>query len=87
MWLPGFLSGTLYSIGNFASIIATTHLGQGVGYSVCQSSMLVSGIWGIYWFGEVKGAAAIGKWFAVASVTLIGILWLSYEHKGDSVHR
>ena len=87
MWLPGFLSGTLYSIGNFASIIATTHLGQGVGYSVCQSSMLVSGIWGIYWFGEVKGAAAIGKWFAAASVTLIGILWLSYEHKGDSVHR
>ena len=49
--------------------------------------MLVSGIWGIYWFGEVKGAAAIGKWFAAASVTLIGILWLSYEHKGDNVHR
>jgi len=87
MWLPGFLSGTLYSIGNFSSIIATTHLGQGVGYSVCQSAMLVSGIWGIFWFGEVKGAAAIGKWFAAASVTLIGILWLSYEHKGDNAHR
>ena len=87
MWLPGFLSGTLYSIGNFSSIIATTHLGQGVGYSVCQSAMLVSGVWGIFWFGEVKGIAAISKWFGAASVALVGILWLSYEHKGESVHR
>jgi len=87
MWLPGLLSGTLYSIGNFSSIIATTHLGQGVGYSVCQSSMLVSGIWGIFWFGEVKSSSLIGKWFAAAFVTLIGILWLSYEHKGESAHR
>ena len=87
MWLPGFLSGTLYSIGNFSSIIATTHLGQGVGYSVCQSSMLVSGVWGIFWFGEVKGIVAISRWFGAASVTLVGILWLSYEHKGEGVHR
>ena len=87
MWLPGLLSGTLYAIGNFSSIIATTQLGQGVGYSVCQSSMLVSGIWGIFWFGEVKGATAISKWFAAAFVTLIGILWLSYEFKGESAHR
>lgn len=86
MWLPGMLSGTLYSIGNFSGIIATTYLGQGVGYSVCQSALIVSGMWGIFFFGEITGADAICKWFSCAFVTLTGILWLSYEHKGDVVH-
>eukprot|EP00557_Chaetoceros_sp_GSL56_P006594 CAMPEP_0176487788 /NCGR_PEP_ID=MMETSP0200_2-20121128/6337_1 /TAXON_ID=947934 /ORGANISM="Chaetoceros sp., Strain GSL56" /LENGTH=398 /DNA_ID=CAMNT_0017884677 /DNA_START=110 /DNA_END=1303 /DNA_ORIENTATION=- len=45
MWLAGFISGTLYSIGNFCSILAVTSLGQGVGYSLVQTSMLASGIW------------------------------------------
>ena len=45
MWLQGLLSGLLYSLGNFMSIIAVTHLGQGVGYSFTQTSMLVSGLW------------------------------------------
>mmetsp|Transcript_8786 Transcript_8786/g.18872 ORF Transcript_8786/g.18872 Transcript_8786/m.18872 type:complete len:452 (+) Transcript_8786:147-1502(+) len=86
MWLPGMLSGTLYSIGNFSGIIATTYLGQGVGYSVCQSALIVSGMWGICYFKEITGADAICKWFCCAFVTLTGILWLSYEHKGDAVH-
>ena len=45
MWLQGGLSGTLWSMGNFFAIISVTHLGQGVGYSSTQASMLVSGLW------------------------------------------
>ena len=45
MWVLGGLSGLLWSIGNFSSIISVTFLGQGIGYSFTQASMLVSGLW------------------------------------------
>lgn len=80
MWLAGGTSGTLWSIGNFFSIISVEHLGEGVGYSVVQASMLVSGLWGIFFFREIKDAITISKWFVSAVLTLSGILLLSYEH-------
>lgn len=43
LWAPGFLAGSLYSIANFGSILAVTYLGQGVGFSLCQVQILVSG--------------------------------------------
>ena len=45
MWFQGGLSGILYSGGNFMCIIAVTYLGQGVGFSFIQASMLLSGLW------------------------------------------
>ncbi len=81
---PGSMAGLLYSLGNFSKIIAITQLGQGVGYSFVQTSLLVSGIWGIFYFGEVKGSERIFKWLLSSLVTLIGILSLSYEHKSIS---
>ena len=83
---PGLIAGLLYSLGNFGSIMAVTYLGQGVGSSFCQSSMLVSGLWGIFYFGEISGREAISKWFLSACVTIVGIIWLSYEHQGGAVH-
>lgn len=83
---PGSLAGFLYSLGNFCSIITVTALGQGVGFSFVQTSMLFSGLWGIFYFGEVKGTERIFKWMISSFVTLLGILTLSYEHQGSSVH-
>lgn len=80
MWKPGGLSGLLWSIGNVFSILAVEYLGEGVGYCVCQASMLVSGAYGIFYFHEVKGAPTISKWFLSALLTVFGILLLSYEH-------
>ena len=81
MWLPGGIAGTLWSIGNIASMISVHNLGEGIGYSLTQSSMLVSGLWGIFYFHEVKSKHMKIKWLLSALVTLIGILLLSYEHK------
>ena len=86
IWLPGLLSGLLYSLGNFCCILTVTSLGQGVGFSFVQMSMLVSGIWGIFYFGEVQGFDRIWKWIASSIVTVGGILWLSYEHEAAVVH-
>lgn len=80
LWFPGSLSGTLWSIGNFFSILSVEHLGEGVGYSVVQAAMLVSGLWGIFWFKEIVCATAITYWFISAGLTISGILLLSYEH-------
>lgn len=50
MWAPGAAAGILWSMGNVGSILAVEHLGQGVGYSASQASLLVSGMWGIFFF-------------------------------------
>jgi len=73
----------IYSMikGNICSIMSVTALGQGIGYSVVQSALLVSGLWGIYWYREIKDPVAVRKWFISAFITLCGMLWLSYEHK------
>lgn len=80
MWLQGSLAGILYSAGNFMCIISVTYLGQGVGYSFTQASMLISGLWGIFRFKEIEGRDRIAKWLSSASIAVAGILWLSYEH-------
>lgn len=80
MWLPGALSGLLYSSGNFMCIISVTYLGQGVGYSFTQTSMLISGLWGIFFFKEIEGRERILKWLFSALIAVAGILGLSYEH-------
>ena len=79
LWLRGSLSGLLMAAGMFGSIQATATLGQGVGNSLVQSKILVSGLWGIYWFKEIKERKAIMRWFISACVGVSGILWLSYE--------
>lgn len=70
----------MWSIGNVFSIIAVDYLGEGVGYSATQVAMLVSGIWGIFYFKEIQGAEIIMGWFLSALVTLVGIVLLSIEH-------
>mmetsp|Transcript_8241 Transcript_8241/g.12672 ORF Transcript_8241/g.12672 Transcript_8241/m.12672 type:complete len:416 (+) Transcript_8241:132-1379(+) len=80
IWPYGTACGVLWSIGNFCSILSVKNLGEGVGYSATQASMLVSGLWGIFYFREIEGVNAVSKWFTAASVTVIGILFLSYEH-------
>ncbi|CAB9496997.1 expressed unknown protein [Seminavis robusta] len=84
MWKPGGLSGLLWSTGNLFSILSVDYLGEGVGYCVVQASMLVSGLFGIFYFKEVKGMATISKWFLSALLTVSGILVLSYEHHDTS---
>jgi len=85
MWLPGFLAGGLYSLGNFFALMTVSVLGQGVGYSFIQTSMLVSGLWGIFYFSEIKGTIVIVKWMLSSLITVIGIMGLSYEHLSKAI--
>lgn len=79
LWMPAFLAGLLLSIAMFTSILAVTYLGQGVGNSLVQTKILVSGLWGIFWYHEIVGFTTIAKWFASAGVCIVAIIWLSME--------
>mmetsp|Transcript_11763 Transcript_11763/g.19575 ORF Transcript_11763/g.19575 Transcript_11763/m.19575 type:complete len:400 (-) Transcript_11763:330-1529(-) len=81
MWLPGGIAGGLWSLGNICSMLSVQGLGEGVGYSVVQGSMLVSGLWGVYFYREVTKRKTRLKWLASAVLTVSGILLLSYEHR------
>ena len=43
MWKAGLTSGVLYSMANFFAIISIQKLGNFMGYSLNQSSMIISG--------------------------------------------
>ncbi|KAL7493692.1 hypothetical protein ACHAWT_003842, partial [Skeletonema menzelii] len=55
MLRPGMLAGLLYSIGNLSGIVSIQKLGNFMGYSLNQSSMIVSGLWGIIYYKEIPG--------------------------------
>jgi hypothetical protein len=80
MWLVGGTSGIIWSIGNFFSLISVFYLGQGVGYPLVQTSILISGLWGLFYFKEIQGTERITKWLLSSLITVFGILLLSYEH-------
>jgi len=80
MWLPGFTAGVLWSIGNVASILAVQSLGEGVGYSLCQAALLVSGLWGLFYFDEIVGVRQTSLWLLSAVITVAGMILLSCEH-------
>lgn len=79
LWIPAFSGGILLAIAMFGSIMSVTYLGQGVGNSIIQSKILISGLWGIFWYREITGRITIAKWFSSAAITICGILWLSLE--------
>jgi len=78
MTLPGCLSGVLWSAGNFCSLYAVSTLGQGVGYSLIQSSVIVSGLWGIVYFRELRGSAVL-CWSVFCALCVGGVLGLAAE--------
>ncbi|GMH82268.1 hypothetical protein TrVE_jg4837 [Triparma verrucosa] len=81
---PGCLAGGLWAIGNISSMVTVQVLGEAVGYSICQTSLLVSGLWGIFYFQEVKGFRQRILWGSSAIVTLLGIVLLTAEHDSEA---
>ena len=44
-----------------------------------QTKILVSGLWGIFFYKEIRGTRTISMWFLSASVAVLAIIWLSLE--------
>jgi glucose uptake protein GlcU len=76
-FLPGLVSGVLWNLGNICSILSMLPpLGAAVGYPLTQACILISGLWGILFYREIKGAGAILRFFVCAVVLLAGACFL-----------
>jgi len=78
--VPGVISGTAWSIGNIGAILSVTYLGESIGFSILQCQMVISGLWGILWYDEIKGFKCISGWMLSALLTLMSMLLLDREH-------
>eukprot|EP00929_Paragymnodinium_shiwhaense_P082780 TRINITY_DN43794_c0_g1_i1.p1 TRINITY_DN43794_c0_g1~~TRINITY_DN43794_c0_g1_i1.p1 ORF type:complete len:450 (+),score=82.28 TRINITY_DN43794_c0_g1_i1:133-1350(+) len=75
---PGFISGCLWSLGNFCSLYVLNNLGQGIGNAFLQSSVIVSGLWGILYYKEMTGQPVL-YWALCCGLCLGGVLLLAHE--------
>jgi len=76
-------SVSLTIIPSIISILAVQSLGEGVGYSLCQAALLISGLWGLFYFNEITGVKQTSLWLTSAVVTVVGMVVLSSEHVQD----
>jgi len=77
--LSGILSGVLWNIGNVCSTIsqnAPYNLPYGISYPILQCALVFGGLWGIYIFKEISGAAVWIFWLG-ACILAIGVVFLA----------
>mmetsp|Transcript_65873 Transcript_65873/g.122955 ORF Transcript_65873/g.122955 Transcript_65873/m.122955 type:complete len:401 (-) Transcript_65873:162-1364(-) len=80
MAVPGFISGTLWSTGNFFALYVVQHLGQGIGNSCVQMNLAVAGLWGICYYRELAGHR-ICVWLLFVTIAMCGVVGLALERK------
>jgi len=81
MLRPGMLAGLLYSIGNLSGIVSIQKLGNFMGYSLNQSSMIVSGLWGIFYYKEIPGLKNILGFILSSVIVFVGIILMGRDHQ------
>merc|ERR1719281_2151628 len=69
---PGLLTGVFWGMGNFAAMFATAYLGQTVGFPLTQTCMVVGGLWGIFYYGEIEGRLAIAMFAVAVAIIILG---------------
>ena len=67
----------MWALGNMFMYCALDRLGQAVAVSSAQANILVSGCWGIFYYGEVRSPVYRGYWMLGAFVTLMGVACLA----------
>ena len=71
--LPGLIGGVMWNIGNICSIYAAdSPLGLAVGFPLAQCALMVAGLWGIFYFREMRGARPIALFFISGGVLICG---------------
>jgi hypothetical protein len=85
-WPYAILAGLIWSIGNVCSILSVAWLGQGLGYAVVQSQLVVAGLWAVFFYGEIQGRTRIAGWFAFCALTVVSMLLLTRQHQSMPMH-
>jgi len=72
------LSGILWTGGFVCGTYATLILGNTIGFPLVQCQILISGMWGIFYYKEVQGFKLIASFFMFALIMLGGVILLSF---------
>lgn len=75
--LPGFFCGVLWNCGNFLSVIGISQIGYGVAYPILQCAIFVSGLWGIFYWKEIKRQSTIAIFFIGGTILIGGAIMLA----------
>jgi len=70
--LPALLTGAFWGMGNFNAMFATVYLGQTIGFPLTQCCLTINGLWGILYYKEIIGRAAILTYALSSVIILIG---------------
>jgi len=81
--IPGCLSGILYHIGHVGVILSVSAFGNAIGGGIGNIYILVSGMWGILFYKEVRDKKKIITWFVSAITLIAGVCLLAIEQKDD----
>jgi glucose uptake protein GlcU len=73
----GLLSGVLVTLCVIFTTASIAHLKYSLAYPLCQSSIVISGLWGIYAFDEIKGSA-VYVFITGCAILLFGVIMLVY---------
>uniref|UniRef100_A0A7S4AZ76 Transmembrane protein 144 n=1 Tax=Chrysotila carterae TaxID=13221 RepID=A0A7S4AZ76_CHRCT len=77
--LHGFAAGSCWCIGNLFNTLAVVAGGNAVVVPISHAASLVtSGAWGLFYYKEIHGQAAIG-WGAAAAWTVVMVVLLALE--------
>ena len=68
----GIAAGALWAAGNVLSVHATMRLGQAVGFPLTQVCVVISALWGILYFDELRDRTALLVFAASAVLVLTG---------------
>ena len=70
--MAGLSVGGLWASANVLSVHATMRLGQAVGFPLTQVCVVISALWGIIYFGELRDRRALTIFGASSAVVLAG---------------
>lgn len=80
MRLPGSLAGLLWVLGNLGGELSVQHGGNSVEVPTMTSlQLVVSGAWGIAYYGELKGRCEVAVWVGFALWTVLMVVLLAME--------
>jgi len=75
--LPGLGCGAISGMGYFCSMFTSVYLGQALGYSLTQVNLVVASLWGVVYYKEIQGRAAIAAFSLSSLVIVVGAVLYS----------
>ena len=73
-FLHGIIGGVMWNMASLSSLYAVSFLGFAIGVPLTQLSLIISALWGVFYFKEVKGRLVYKVMLGVVLLFISGFL-------------